>query len=105
LSVAGKGEEERLLGMRRMKKMRMRMRMRRRMRKRMRKRRMSLSDRPLKSPTGIRPQSYIKRLTNLFFRVAFSAYINNYIKGIVSQDWGGLLMVLLDRYKVLDIIT
>jgi hypothetical protein len=25
------------------------------------------------------------------------------VKGIVSGDWGGLLMVLLDRYKVLDI--
>jgi hypothetical protein len=24
-------------------------------------------------------------------------------KGKVSPDWGGLLMVLLDRYKVLDI--
>jgi hypothetical protein len=25
------------------------------------------------------------------------------LKGIVSRDWGGLLMVLLDIYKVLDI--
>jgi hypothetical protein len=25
------------------------------------------------------------------------------IKGIVSQDWGMLQMVLLDRYRVLDI--
>jgi hypothetical protein len=30
-------------------------------------------------------------------------HFSPFFEGIISQDWEGLLMVLLDRYKVLDI--
>jgi hypothetical protein len=43
----------------------------------------------------------IKKMSSLFSRKVSALYLTA-VKGIVSPDWGALLVVLLDRYELLE---